>query len=360
MTVNHFRLPGKFAVLLLGLMTLVSLPLQAEKIYELKFATLAPTGTTWMNLLQEWADKVKLESNGRLVFKIYPGGVQGDEPDVLKKIRFGQLHGGAFTGYGIGHIYSPTRVLELPFLFKTIEEVDYVRNRLMPEITQGYRDNGYEMLGWMEVGFIYFFSREPINSLQDLKSRRIWNWQGDPIGKAFFDASGLSPVPLSIIDVYTSLSTGLIDTVYAPPLGAIAMQWFTKTKYITNVPMANGIGSLVVSRRFFQDLPQDLQKLLKRTGQETGEKLVAATRIDNIDALKILKDRGMIMVAGAEDLESGEVEEIRKRAGEHLMKNGYIPASVIDQVNQWLLEFRSEQSAEQATEPPAVRAPEQP
>ena len=360
MTVNHFRLPGKFAVLLLGLLALVSLPLQAEKVYELKFATLAPTGTTWMNLLQEWADEVKLESNGRLVFKIYPGGVQGDEPDVLKKIRFGQLHGGAFTGYGIGHIYSPTRVLELPFLFKNIEEVDYVRNRLMPEITQGYRDNGYEMLGWMEVGFIYFFSREPINSLQDLKSRRIWNWQGDPIGKAFFDASGLSPVPLSIIDVYTSLSTGLIDTVYAPPLGAIAMQWFTKTKYITNVPMANGIGSLVVSRRFFQDLPQDLQKLLKRTGQETGEKLVAATRIDNVDALEILKDRGMIMVAGAEDLESGEVEEIRKRAGEHLMKNGYIPASVIDQVNQWLLEFRSEQSAEQATEPPAERAPEQP
>lgn len=161
------------------------------------------------------------------------------------------------------------------------------------------------------------------------------------MGKAFFDASGLSPVPLSIIDVYTSLSTGLIDTVYAPPLGAIAMQWFTKTRYITDIPMANGIGSLVVSRRFFQNLPQDLQKLLKRTGTETGEKLITATRRDNIEGLEILKQRGMQMVEGAEDLQSGEVENIRIRAGESLMDNGYIPSSVIDKVNNWLADYRS-------------------
>jgi len=364
------------AGLLLCMLTLVSVPSQAEKIYTLKFATLAPAGTTWVKLLHEWADEVRKESKGRLIFRIYPGGVQGDEPDVLKKIRFGQLQGGAFTGYGIGQIYSPTRVLELPFLFNNIEEIDYVRKQYMPDIEQGYRDNGYEMLGWMEVGFIYFFSKHPIQSLDDLKDRRIcrdngyemlgwmevgfiyffskhpiqslddlkdrriWNWQGDPMGKAFFSASGLSPVPLSIIDVYTSLSTGLIDTVYAPPLGAIAMQWFTKTKYITDVPMANGIGSLVVSRRFFQNLPQDLQKILKRTGEATGEKLIAATRKDNTEGLEILQQRGMQLVEGDEDLQSGEVENIRLRAGEILMDNGYIPKSVIDEVNSWLEDYR--------------------
>ena len=329
------------AGLLLCMLTLVSVPSQAEKIYTLKFATLAPAGTTWVKLLYEWADEVRKESKGRLIFRIYPGGVQGDEPDVLKKIRFGQLQGGAFTGYGIGQIYSPTRVLELPFLFNNIEEIDYVRKQYMPDIEQGYRDNGYEMLGWMEVGFIYFFSKHPIQSLDDLKDRRIWNWQGDPMGKAFFSASGLSPVPLSIIDVYTSLSTGLIDTVYAPPLGAIAMQWFTKTKYITDVPMANGIGSLVVSRRFFQNLPQDLQKILKRTGEATGNKLIAATRKDNTEGLEILQQRGMQLVEGDEDLQSGEVENIRVRAGEILMDNGYIPKAVIDEVNSWLEDYRA-------------------
>jgi TRAP-type C4-dicarboxylate transport system substrate-binding protein len=326
---------------LLCALALASTPLQAKKIYTLKFATLAPAGTTWVNMLQDWADEVRRESQGQLLFKIYPGGVQGDEPDVLKKIRFGQLQGGAFTGYGIGHIYSPTRVLELPFLFNNIEEIDYVRKQFMPDIEQGYRDNGYELLGWMEVGFIYFFSKEPIQSLEDLQHRRIWNWQGDPMGMAFFDASGLSPVPLSIIDVYTSLSTGLIDTVYAPPLGAIAMQWFTKTRYITDIPMANGIGSLIVSRRFLQDLPQDLQKLLKRTGEATGERLINATRRDNIEGLEILKQRGMQMVEGAEDLQSGEVENIRIRAGESLMNNGYIPKTVIDRVNGWLADYRA-------------------
>ncbi len=323
-------------------------PVQAEKTWELKFATLAPDGTSWVKLLEEWAETVKTESNGRLVFKIYPGGVQGDEPDVLKKIRFGQLHGGAFTGYGIGHIYSPTRVLELPFLFNDGGEIDYVRERFMPEIEQGYRDNGYELLGWMEVGFIYFFSKEPITKLDHLRQRRIWYWQGDPLAKAFFDASDLAPVPLSIIDVYTSLSTGMIDTVYAPPLGAIAMQWFAKTKYITNVPMANGIGSLVVSRRFYQDLPQDLQKLLKRTGTETGAKLVAAMRRDNLESMQLLQARGLTLVEGEDDLKSGEIRRISDQAAEQLMDDGYLPAATVRQVRAWLAEYRARPVAEPA------------
>jgi len=219
---------------------------------------------------------------------------------------------------------------------------------LMPEIAQGYRDNGYELLGWMEVGYVYFFSKYPIRSLDDLKQRRIWHWQGDPLGSAFFEASGLSPVPLSIIDVYTSLSTGLIDTVYTPPLGAIALQWFTKTQYITDVPMANGIGSLVVSRRFFQNLPQDLQKLLKSTGEETGEKLIAATRRDNTAALETLQEKGMVLVVDTEELESSaEVKAITTRAAQNLMNNGYIPRAVVDKVNFWLHEYRTHKAKEQ-------------
>jgi TRAP-type C4-dicarboxylate transport system substrate-binding protein len=345
------RLPALLTGLLLCAISLTSTPLWAQRVYELKFATLAPAGTTWVNLLEEWAETVKQESEGRLIFKIYPGGVQGDEPDVLRKIRFGQLHGGAFTGYGIGHIYSPTRVLELPFLFNDVEEIDFVRQRLMPEIMQGYRDHGYEMVGWMEVGFVYFFSKHPIRSLDDLKQSRIWHWQGDPMGQAFFQAGGLAPIPLSIIDVYTSLSTGLIDTVYTPPLGAIALQWFTKTAYITDVPMANGIGSLIVARRFFRSLPQDLQKLLQRTGMDTGEKLIAATRKDNIEAMEILQERGMTLVTDTDDLESPEAMAISTRAAQHLMNNGYIPKYMLDRVNQWLHEYRTWKAKE------AVNAP---
>ena len=195
----------------------------AEPRHVLKFATLAPSGSTWMNLLEDWGEEVKIRSDGRLLFKFYPGGVQGDEPDVLKKMRFNQLQGGAFTGYGIGRMYSPARVLELPFLFRDVREVDHVRNQFTAQFQDGFRDHGYELLGWMEVGFVHMFSTQPVDSIEGMKSRRVWLWQGDPLGQAFFNASGISPVPLSIVDVYTSLSTGLIDTVYCTPLAAIAL-----------------------------------------------------------------------------------------------------------------------------------------
>jgi TRAP-type C4-dicarboxylate transport system substrate-binding protein len=333
--------PRLLPILLLAALLASVAPLHAEPQYVLKFATLAPDGTTWVHLLEEWADKVKTASQGRLVFRIYPGGVQGDEPDVLKKIRFGQLQGGAFTGYGIGHIYSPARILEMPFLFNNTQEIDYVRARLMPEIEQGFRDNGFEMMGWMEVGDIYFFSQKPITSVADLKKCRIWYWQGDPLSKAFFDASGLAPVPLSIIDVYTSLSTGMIDTVYAPPLGAIALQWFARTHYITDVPMADGIGALVVSRKFYRNLPQDLQKLLKRTGEETGAQLVAATRKDNAEAMQQLLDRGMVLVKDTEALKSQQVRDIAGKATQSLMDSGYLPADLVHRVQDWLREYRA-------------------
>jgi TRAP-type C4-dicarboxylate transport system substrate-binding protein len=314
--------------------------------YVLKFATLAPPGSAWMNLLEEWGENVKTRSNGRLVFKFYPGGVQGDEPDVLKKMRFNQLQGGAFTGYGIGRMYSPARVMELPFLFRNVEEIDHVRAHFMPEFKKGFHDNGYELVGWMEVGFVHMFSREPISSLEEMRSRRVWLWQGDPIGKAFFKASGISPIPLSIVDVYTSLSTGLIDTVYAPPLGAIALQWFTKTKYISSISLTNGMGGLIVSRRFFDRLPDELQAILLETGEQTGEKLVTATRIDNEKSLLELKQRGMIFVEPGEGMSEAELLAIRNRAATELVESGYIPSAVFEKTRALLEQYRSRETSE--------------
>jgi TRAP-type C4-dicarboxylate transport system substrate-binding protein len=167
------------------------------------------------------------------------------------------------------------------------------------------------------------------------------------MGQAFFDASGIRPVPLSIIDVYTSLSTGLIDTVYGPPLGALALQWFSKTNYVTNVPMANGIGSLIVSRRFFQNLPQDLQKLLKSTGKSTGEKLITATRRDNEASLEVLKAKGLKFTLNEEDLDVAELDRISARAGESLMRSGYIPEPTLSAINQWLAEYRANNKIEE-------------
>jgi TRAP-type C4-dicarboxylate transport system substrate-binding protein len=326
------------------LLLLCAFTARADEPYVLKFATLAPAGSTWMNVIAEWAGKVEKESQGRLKFKFYPGGVSGDEPDMIRKIRFGQIHGAAMTGHGIGSLYSPARVLEIPFLFRNYEEVDYVRAQMMPEIRAGFRKNDYELLGWMEVGFIRFFSRTPINSMDDLKKRRIWLWQGDPLGAAFFTASNIAPVPLPITEVFTSLSTGLIDTVIAPPLGAIALQWFTKTPYMTEVPMADGIGGLVVSSKFFNRLPKDLQEMLLRTGNEASEKLLLETRKDNEKSLGVLKQNGVTFTLGWKDIKEADVISIRDRAAADLAKSGYIPAEVYDHARKALAEYREKKA----------------
>jgi TRAP-type C4-dicarboxylate transport system substrate-binding protein len=333
--------PGWYRLLLLVMALMASPASPAAPEYTIKFATLAPPGTTWMNLLQDWDTELRARSNGRIGFKFYPGGVQGDEPEVLKKMRFNQLQGGAFTGYGIGLMYSPARVMELPFLFRNTDEIDYVRGQFMDQFRKGFRDNGYELLGWMEVGFVHIFSKHPLRSLEDMKSHRVWLWQGDPMGEAFFTASGISPVPLSIVDVYTSLSTGLIDTVYAPPLGAIALQWFTKTRYVSTVPLTDGIGGLIVSRRFYDSLPADLQTLLSETGQATGEKLIAATRIDNQKSLATLKERGLEFVEPGEGLSQAVLLDLRDRAAAELIKSDYIPAAVFDKARQLLDQYRA-------------------
>ena len=331
--------------IMFALLMMAPLSVLAKPDYLIKFATLAPPGTAWMNLLEEWGENVKTRSNGRLAFKFYPGGVQGDEPEVLKKMRFKQLQGGAFTGYGIGRMYSPARVMELPFLFRNVEEIDHVRAHFMPEFKQGFRDNGYELVGWMEVGFVHMFSNQPIRSLEEMQSRRVWLWQGDPIGKAFFKASGISPIPLSIVDVYTSLSTGLIDTAYAPPLGAIALQWFTKTKYVSSISLTNGMGGLIVSRRFFDRLPADLQAILRESGEEAGEKLVTATRIDNEKALDELRQRGMIFVEPGEGMGEADLLAIRDRAAAQLVDSDYLPSAVFEKTRSLLEQYRSGQSS---------------
>jgi len=314
----------------------------AEKTYTLKFASLIPADTAWMRSIENWSKELESKSNGQLRIKIYPGGVMGDEPDVLRKIRSRQLQGAFFTGYGIGRIYSPARVLEMPFLFENTAESDYVRKRIMPDIEQGFRDKGFELLGWPEVGFLHFFSKHPIDSLEQLKTRHIWLWQGDPMGEAFSKAAGVSPVPLSIMDVYTQLSAkhGSIDTVYNSPFGALAMQWHTKLKYATHVPLTNGIGGLVVSHRFYNSLPENLQKLLKISGKETAEEINLISRRDNEESIELLKKSGIEFMWDWTEDEKKQMLDIRNLAASELASSGYIPEKHFLQAKGILENFR--------------------
>jgi len=328
-------------LILVLLLTLLSSSVSAET-YVLKFATLVPTGTSWTNLLDDWAREVEKKSKGRLKLKMYPGGVMGDEPDVLRKIRKGQLHGGMFTGYGIGRIYSPARVLEVPFLFKNTRESDYVRKKIMPELEAGFRKKGFALLGWPEVGFIHFFSKQPVKSVDDLRKSKIWLWQGDPLGAAFFKAAKIKPVPLSIVDVYTQLSAkhGSIDTIYSSSFGAIALQWYSKLNYASEIAFTNAIGGLLVSNTFYNKLPIDLQQLLKKTGKRLGDDIRMQARKENKRSQAILKKNGIKFMFGWSDVNMNEMIRIRDLAAKQLAASNYIPAANFSRVKKHLSNIR--------------------
>ncbi len=314
----------------------------AKEVYTLKFATLMPTGTTWTNTFDNWIKEVETKSNGRLKFRMYSGGVMGDEPDVLRKIRKGQLHGGLFSGYGIGRIHSPSRILELPFLFKSTDEVDYVRDQLMPDIEAGFRKNGFELIGWPEVGQIHFFSKHKIQSIDDIRKSRIWLWQGDPMGEALFAAADIKPVPLSIIDVYPQLSAkhGSIDTVYMSTFGAIGLQWYSKVRYATHISVTNAIGAIVISSKFFDKLPEDLQILVKETGIIASNTIREQTRKENILSKQLLIDNGIEFLWDWEDTNLEEFISIRDEAAKHLIKTNYIPEEFYNKTRLHLEAFR--------------------
>lgn len=168
------------------------------------------------------------------------------------------------------------------------------------------------------------------------------------MGEAFAKAAGVSPVPLSIMDVYTQLSAshGSIDTVYNSPFGALAMQWHTKLKYATHVPLTNGIGSLVVSKRFYKKLPPNLQQLLKKTAKVVGKKINRISRRDNKKSIELLKKSGITFMWNWTDEEKQEMQLIRDRAAKTLAESNYIPEEKFTQVTNILKKFRTEKSAD--------------
>ena len=188
--------------------------------YTIKFATLATEGTTWLNVMREYDAAIRKESGGRMGFKIYAGGVQGEDKDMMRKIRLGQLHSAGVTGVGVGEVSSRLRILDAPFLFQNYAEVDHLHGVMGPEFEEEFRTNNFILLGWAEVGFVYVYSNTPIRGQADMKGVKMWMWEGDQIAEAAFNSLGIKPVPLSVVDVLTSLQTGLINAAYISPRAA--------------------------------------------------------------------------------------------------------------------------------------------
>ena len=263
----------------------------------IKFATLAPEGSSWMKAMRGLDKELREKTDNRVGFKFYTGGVQGDEKDVLRKMRNGQLHAGGFTGFGLGSIAPHVRVLELPFLFENHDEIDHVRKEMDSLFSGFFEEKGFISLGWADVGFIYVFSNSPIHSPADLQTVKMWIWSGDPLAELFFKAFEISPIPLSAPDVLTSLQTGIVNAVYSSPLACVALQWFTRVKYMTSVPITHGIGAVLISEKALRKVSEADVQLLKELSVEYMGALNEKTRAQNTEAIASMKKEGVEILA---------------------------------------------------------------
>jgi len=262
----------------------------------LKIATLAPEGSAWMVAFHEWAKNVEEHTGGKIKIKFFAGGTAGDERDAVRKMRLGQLNGAAVTAIGLGLINSEVRVLELPMLIDTYGELDFVRNKLDAELRQKFVDKGYVLLAWGDVGPVHIFSNSPIKGKGDLAGLKLWAWVDDALVKALFTQLGVNGVPLGVPDVLPSLQTGLINACYGSPLSTLALQWYTKVKYMTSMHISQAIGATVITKKEFDKLDAATQKTLMSDSLEFQNKLLKTLRSENDKALTSMKNAGLQVV----------------------------------------------------------------
>ncbi len=259
----------------------------------LKIATLAPEGSSWMKLFHQWQARVEQRTEGRIKVKFYAGGVQGDEPEVIRKMRLGQLSGAAITGIGLSKIDPEVRALEAA---RTYEELDHMRDRLGELLRRQFDGNGFLLMGWGDVGPVHVFSLRPIRSLDDLRQTKLWRWSDDPMTKQVFDALGLRGVPMGVPEVLPALATGSIDAFFGSPLSTLALQWAAHAKYVTSAVVGMATGATVMTKKSWNEIAPGDQKIILEEGRAMQAEVLKQVRDDNDKAMVTLQKAGLQVV----------------------------------------------------------------
>lgn len=307
----------------------------------LKIATVVPEGTTLMNALHAADKEIRQATDGRVKLKIYPGGVMGSDATVLKKIKIGQLHGAAFTAGGISAVYRDFQVMSLPLLFKDYREVDAIRERIDPMIMRGLDEKGFIAVQVMEVGFAYLMSSSRITALEQLRRQKTWIPSNDPIGQAVFQVIGATPTPLPLQDVLTGLQSGLIDTYFNSPVATLALQWFTRVRYLMDSPLVYTYGVLAFSKKAFKRITNENDRaVVKDILAKHMAQVDKANRRGNIKALETLKKEGIEFVPMSGE-GYRELMELGVEARRLLLRKKLFSEELTRKIESLLAEFRA-------------------
>ena len=326
------------AILVLTAGLTLALPLQAAT---LKIATVTPENSQWMKDMRAGAKEIKERTEGRVQIKYYGGGIMGNDQKVLSRIRIGALQGGAFTPTALAGQYSNLNLYGLPMVFDSEEEAAYARSRLDARLSAGLEEAGFVNFGFAAGGFAILMSNTPVDSLDDLKGKKVWIPEGDDISRRAMEAMSLSPVTLPLTDVLTGLQTGLIDIVAMSPIGALVLQWHTKVKYITELPLVYTLGFMAVDKKAFGKLSEDDQAIVRDVMGRTYKNFDKANLIDNRGARDALLNTGIKTVPVPPE----EYEKVRAalmKLNVDLANQGHFDKALFDEMLKYVSEYRSE------------------
>jgi len=305
-----------------------------------KIATVSPDGLGWMKKMRAGVKRINKLTEGRVKIKIYPGGVQGDDYTVLRKMRIGQLHGGVITASSLTRYYPDLQIYNLPLQFRNSEEVDYVRDRMDERIINGLYDNGMVSFNLFETGFAYLMTQSPVRSVRDLQNVKAWVPDGDPISAKLMQSFGVSPIPLPIVDVLAGLQTGLIDAVIVPPNAALALQWHNQVSYVTNLPLVYIYSMMAMDKKSFNSMTTEDQAVVRKVLNGVFSQVDADNRVENIDAYKALLTQGIKEVEP--DLNKMEVWQSQaEQSVENLVRDGSLTQESLDLLRKYLAAVRS-------------------
>lgn len=294
----------------------------------IKIGVLAPEGTNWSKNLKKMAKEIRKKTDKKVKFKIFFGGSQGDEIDVLRKTRVGQLHGGIFTGKTLGDINGDVRVMEIPFNFNgNREKAKNALTNLGPFFNEGFEEKKFKNLGFFEIGDVYFVSQKKTPNLESLKGVKIWSWDGDKLVDAMIQSMGLISTPLAITDVLSSLSTGIVEAAYAPPMGILALQWNTKIKYLLDLPISYSVGAFLITEKVWKKISPEHQKIVTEIANRAIADINDSIVDDNAEALQAMKKGGIefLKFPDSDVKQSGDLNQkmVKKLKGNLFSEEAY-------------------------------------
>ena len=296
MTASVFRSLAALTLLPLALMAAAPSPARAQAAV-VKLATLVPEGSVWDKALRDMGAEWSTTTQGRVSLRVYPGGVAGDEPDVVRKMRIGQLQAAAITTAGLASIDPSFNVFNVPMFFTSYPELYAVLEKLEPVLRQRLEAKGFVLLSWGHGGWVYFFTKNPVESVEGLKKTKMFTWAGDDNVVATWKAKGFNPVPLAATDIMTGLQTGMIDAYPTTPLVGLTLQWYRQTPYMVGMGMAPLVGGLVMTKAAWAKLPEADRAKVQAACDRMEKKLEVEVPRQDTTAVGEMQKRGLKVVA---------------------------------------------------------------